>query len=173
MLTGDRVRLRAIEPSDAETMWRWHSDPEVMRWMSDGYPPSLAHLTKRLTERAPDSFEKLTLVVETVEGRAIGIVALRGAEPETGASELDLYLGEKDVWGQGYATDAMRLTCRYGFEKMRLHRISLTVVAENAAARRVYAKVGFVEEGRMREAFRRDGRWHDMILMSLLAGELR
>jgi RimJ/RimL family protein N-acetyltransferase len=46
------------------------------------------------------------------------------------------------------------------------------VVAENVAARRVYAKVGFVEEGRSREAFRRDGKWHDMILMGLLEHEL-
>ncbi|WP_405147791.1 GNAT family N-acetyltransferase [Sphaerisporangium sp. NBC_01403] len=173
MLFGDRVRLRALEPSDAETLWRWHNDPEVMRWMSDGYPPSLDHLTKDLRERAPDSFQSLTLFIETLDERTIGIVALRDAEPETGAAVLDIYLGEKDTWGQGYATDAMRVICRYGFEKMRLHRISLTVVAENAGARRVYEKVGFVEEGRMRQAFRRDGRWHDKILMSLLEGELR
>ncbi|MGI8333718.1 GNAT family N-acetyltransferase [Actinomadura scrupuli] len=167
------MRLRAVEPSDAETLWRWHSDPEVMRWMNDGYPPSLAHLTKRLAERTPDSFERVMLFVETAEGRPIGIVVLRDTEPETGAAELDIYLGEKDTWGQGYATDAMRVICRYGFEKMRLHRIWLTVVAENAAARRVYEKVGFLEEGRMRDAFRRDGRWHDLIVMGLLEGELR
>jgi RimJ/RimL family protein N-acetyltransferase len=46
------------------------------------------------------------------------------------------------------------------------------VVADNAAARHVYRKVGFVEEGRQRESFRRAGKWHDMILMSLLEGEL-
>jgi RimJ/RimL family protein N-acetyltransferase len=137
------------------------------------YPPSLAHTAKQLEERIPDSFEKLTLFIEALDGRTIGIVALRDAEPETGEAKLDIYLGEKDTWGRGYATDAMRVICRYGFEKMRLHRISLTVVAENAGARRVYEKVGFAEEGRMRDAFRRDGKWHDKILMSLLEGELR
>jgi len=71
----------------------------------------------------------------------------------------------------------MRVVCRYGFDMMRLHGISLWVAAENTGARHVYQKhvyqkVGFVEEGRMREAFRRDGKWHDVILMSLLEGEL-
>ena len=56
---------------------------------------------------------------------------------------------------------------------MRLHRISLTVVAENTGARKVYEKVGFVEEGRIREAFRRDGKWYDRIIMGLLEGDLR
>ncbi|GII52134.1 N-acetyltransferase [Planotetraspora thailandica] len=173
MLTGDRVRLRAIEPSDAEFLWRWHNDPEVMRWMDDPYPPSLARIAKDIGERDAGTYDNLVLMIETLAERTIGVVALRGAQPETGAAELDIYLGERDTWGQGYATDAMRVICRYGFEKMRLHRISLTAVAENAAARHVYQKVGFVEEGRLREAFRRDGKWHDMILMGLLEGELR
>jgi len=173
MVTGDRVQLRAIEPSDAETLWRWHSDPEVMRWMDAPYPPSLDLTRKQLEERDPDSYGNVNLMIETLDGRTIGIVALREAEPEIGEAMLDIYLGEKDTWGQGYATDAMRTICRYGFDKMRLHRISLTVIAENEAARRVYEKVGFVEEGRMREAFRRDGKWHAKVIMGLLEGELR
>ncbi len=67
----------------------------------------------------------------------------------------------------------MRTACRYGFERMRLHRITLTVVAENLAAQHIYRKIGFVDEGRLRDAFRRDGRWHDMLTMGLLEGELR
>ena len=54
------------------------------------------------------------------------LVRLRDAEPETGCAELDIYLGEKEYWGRGYAADAMRTICRYGFEKMRLHKITLT-----------------------------------------------
>lgn len=91
----------------------------------------------------------------------------------TGCAKPDIYLGEKDYWGRGYATDAMRTICRYGFEKMRLHKITLTVVTENHSARRVYEKVGFVTEGRLRQVFRRDGRWYDMFTMGLLEGELR
>jgi hypothetical protein len=32
------VKLRAMETSEAEAVWRWNNDPEVMRWMGDGYP---------------------------------------------------------------------------------------------------------------------------------------
>jgi len=141
--------------------------------MDAPYPPSLDLTRKQLEERDPDSYGNVNLMIETLDGRTIGIVALREAEPEIGEAMLDIYLGEKDTWGQGYATDAMRTICRYGFDKMRLHRISLTVIAENEAARRVYEKVGFVEEGRMREAFRRDGKWHAKVIMGLLEGELR
>ena len=172
-LSGERVVLRALEPEDADALWRWHNDPVVMRWMHDPYPSSLAQVRKELAERAPDGHASLTLMVEDGAGRTIGIVALHGAEPESGAAKLDIYLGEKNSWGQGFATDVMRTVCRYGFDKMRLHRIELSVADGNDAARRVYDKVGFVVEGRRREAFWRDGAWSDETVMGLLVGELR
>lgn len=174
MVLGDLVRLRPVEPSDAEAVWRWNHDPDVMRWMSDGYAQPLAQVRKRLEERPPNAYGDLLLGIEAAaEERLVGVVRLRDAEPERGCAELDIYIGEKGCWGRGYATDALRTVCRYGFEKMRLHKISLDVVTENHAAHHIYRKVGFVEEGRLRQVFRRDGQWYDMFLMGLLEGELR
>ena len=80
---------------------------------------------------------------------------------------------EREYWGRGFATDAVRTACRYGFHHMRLHKITLTVVTENEAAHHIYRKVGFVDEGRLRQAFRREDGWLDKFTMGLLAGELR
>ncbi|MEV0582020.1 GNAT family protein [Nonomuraea sp. NPDC050310] len=174
MLTGDLIRLRPLEPGDAEALWRWGSDPEVIRYMGAGQPESLAQLTKRHLERPTNTYSNTLLGAETLEtGKLIGAVRLRDAQPEIGDAELDIWIGEKDHWGRGFATDTMRTMCRYGFDELRLHRITLWVVAENVAARRVYEKVGFVQEGVARESFRRAGKWHDMVLMGLLEGELR
>jgi RimJ/RimL family protein N-acetyltransferase len=174
MVPGAGIRLRPMEPSDAEALWRWNSDPDVMRWMNDGYRQSLAHTVKRLEEREKNRYEAVLFGIETRDDATlIGLVHLHGAEPETGIAQIDLYIGEKDYWGRGYATDAMRTMCRFGFEQMRLHKIELTVVTENHAAHHVYRKLGFVDEGRLRQVFRRDGRWYDMYRMGLLEGELR
>ncbi|MEU9830928.1 GNAT family protein [Streptosporangium sp. NPDC048047] len=174
MLTGELVRLRPMEPSEAEHLWRWNSDPEVMRWMDEGYPQTLAQVARRCEDRPVNSYDDVLLGVETLDGgRLIGLVRLSDAQPEIGRATFDVYIGEKDCWGRGYATDATREMCRYGFGRMRLHSIELSVVTENVSAIHVYEKVGFVREGRLREVFRRDGRWYDMFLMSMLEGELR
>jgi RimJ/RimL family protein N-acetyltransferase len=163
-----------MEPSDAEALWRWNHDPEVMHWMDAGYAQTRATVEKWLQERPRNDYTDVLLGVEVTDSATlIGLVRLHGAEPEFGSAELDIYLGEKDHWGKGYATDAMRTVCRYGFGAMRLHRITLTVVAGNHAAHHIYRKVGFVDEGTLRQAFRRDGEWHDKITMGLLEGELR
>lgn len=174
MVRGGLVKLRAFEPAEAEALWRWYHDPEVTRWMSGGHPQSLASSIKRIEERPRNEYGNVLLGIETLEdGRLIGAVVLRDAEPETGCAELDIYIGEKEYWGRGFATDAMRTACRYGFEAMRLHKITLYVATENHAAHHVYRKVGFVEEGRLRQVHRLGGQWHDMFVMGLLEGELQ
>jgi RimJ/RimL family protein N-acetyltransferase len=171
---GDLVALRALEPPDAEPLWRWAQDPDVMRWMIDGYPQSLAQVRTMMEDRPRNGYGEAFFGIEALrDARLIGVVRLRDAQPETGCAELDIYLGEKEYWGQGYGTDAMRAICRFGFDKMRLHKITLTVVTENRAAHHIYQKLGFVDEGRLRSVFRRDGQWYDMFTMGLLEGELR
>ncbi|MDG4863351.1 GNAT family protein [Streptomyces sp. T-3] len=173
MILGERIGLRAMGPGDAEALWRWNHDPEVMRWMRDGYEQNLESVARWLAERPRNSYGDVVYGIEALEdSQLIGLVMLHEAEPETGIAEIDIYLGEKDYWGRGHATDAMRTMCRYGFEKMRLHKITLTVVAENVTAQHIYKKVGFVEEGRLRRCFRRDGQWHDMFTMGLFEEEL-
>jgi RimJ/RimL family protein N-acetyltransferase len=80
-------------------------------------------------------------------------------------------LGDKAYWNQGYGSEALRLLVQYGFETMRLHRIWLRVLATNPRAIRAYEKIGFVHEGRMREAQFAHGKHHDILLMSILRPE--
>ncbi|MDT7789756.1 MAG: hypothetical protein QOF58_8175 [Pseudonocardiales bacterium] len=173
MLIGDLVRLRPLEPEDADALYRWHNDENVMRWLQAYFHESLAGLRKRLADREENSYEKVTLCVETVEERkTIGIVALRDADPVNARGKVDIYIGEQEFWGGGYGTDALRTLCRYGFRTLRLHSIELTVVEANERAIRSYQKLGFQVDGRLRQAFHRDGEWHDELLMCVLADEL-
>lgn len=53
------------------------------------------------------------------------------------------------------------------------NKVKLHVITENHAAHRAYRKVGFVDEGRLRRAFRREGEWYDEFVMGLFPEELR
>ncbi|WP_336208453.1 GNAT family N-acetyltransferase [Nonomuraea sp. LPB2021202275-12-8] len=174
MLTGERVRLRALEPADSEPLWRWYHDPEVGRWMDAAPPISLAQNMEKGADRPRNTFEQMVLGIETIEGgRFIGYVSLGDTDLIQGEATLQsIAIGDRDHWGGGHATDALRVICRYAFEEMGLHRVTLWVVAANAAAVRVYEKVGFVVEGRRREAFRARGKRHDLLMMGLLESEL-
>jgi aminoglycoside 6'-N-acetyltransferase len=77
------------------------------------------------------------------------------------------------VHGQGLGADAVRTLARHLFDDVGHHRIEIDPAADNAAAIRCYEKVGFRPVGIMRGYERGpEGKWHDSLLMDLLAGEI-
>jgi len=74
-------------------------------------------------------------------------------------------------WGNGIMTEALSAICRFGFEQMGLHRIEADVSADNPASGRVLEKLGFKQEGRLREQYWEWGEFHDLLLYSLLRRE--
>lgn len=174
MIQGDLVRLRAIEPSDAPRMHRWVNDREVTRFLETGrYPVSLVS-EQAWAERAAQAsgFSDLLLAVETrADGLHIGNCGIHDASPEHRKGTLGIVIGEKEYWGRGYGTDAVRCLLRLAFQRMNLHRVELTVLDLNERARACYRKCGFVEEGRLRQDRFVDGRYVDTIVMGILREE--
>ena len=84
---------------------------------------------------------------------------------------MGIGIGERDCWGKGYGTDAMRVVLRFAFVELNLHRVGLNVFEYNPRAIRSYEKAGFVEEGRLRGFLHRNNRRWDLIFMGILRDE--
>jgi RimJ/RimL family protein N-acetyltransferase len=86
---------------------------------------------------------------------------------------LGIVIGDKNYWGQGYGTDAVRAVLRWAFDYLNLNRVWLTVYDYNERAFRCYAKCGFRHEGTMRQAKYADGEHHDELMMGILRDEFQ
>ena len=172
MILGEKVRMRAFEPEDAELCHRWMNDPEVIRFMSMRKPLSLPQ-ERQWVEQERDPMKDLAVMIETLDGQPIGSCGLHGINPTDRCAGLGISIGEKEYWGQGYGTDAMLTLCGFGFTQMNLHRIFLHALAENTRAIRCYENCGFQHEGRLRDAAFKHGRYHDVLVMGILAEEYR
>ena len=116
--------------------------------------------------------DSMTMAIHDREtGRLIGSCAFSQVDGENGSAMYHITIGEKDVWGRGYGTEATRLMLDHAFGSLGLHRIALTVFEFNERAIRAYRRCGFVVEGRARESIWRDGRWWDELAMSVLSSE--
>lgn len=98
----------------------------------------------------------------------MGVTSLVGIDYKNRNAECILDIGEKSKWGKGYGTEAMSLLLTYAFLELNLHRLSLRVFSTNEKAIHLYKKIGFVQEGRVKEAVFRNGEWIDSIYMGLL-----
>ena len=176
LLQGERVRLVAPNSeTDAELLARWSRDSEYMRLQSSwparpwSQKQSKEAVREWMEHEKPDAIE---FVIRTLaEERPIGAIELDGIRWPHGDAFVGVGIGERDCWGNGYGTDAMRVILRYAFAELNLHRVSLDVFEYNPRAIRSYEKAGFCVEGRERQALHRDGRRWDMIYMGILRQE--
>ncbi|KAM3470370.1 hypothetical protein MY8738_009776 [Beauveria namnaoensis] len=75
--------------------------------------------------------------------------------------------------GRGYGTEALRWLAGWTFAYGNMHSLFLQASSLNTKALHVYKKVGFVEDGRQREAVYMAGRWFDVVHMSILEQDWR
>jgi RimJ/RimL family protein N-acetyltransferase len=123
---------------------RLEQDPEVMRYLNGGRPtplePDADTKAGFLMPRGPD--DGLWVVVELQTGAFLGWVSLR---PQGEAGDLG-YRFSRDVWGQGYATEAASAVVADAFRRLGLSRIMAQTMAVNLASRRVMERLGMRHE---------------------------
>lgn len=180
LLQGELVRLVASNPEKiGPALARWRRDSEYWRLLADDpcYPYSpqkVREWVEKTTDEAvgKNTVENYMFAIETLEdGRLIGEIGLDGIQWAHGDAFVGIGIGERDFWGRGYGTDAMRVILRYAFTELNLQRVSLDVFEYNPRAFHSYEKVGFVVEGRARGALCREGRRWDLIYMGILRAE--
>jgi len=174
IIYGRRVRLRGAERSDLETFVEWVNDPEVTVGLTLFLPMSSVDEEKWFDNAMQRPQEEKPLVIDRKVGedwRVIGNSGFFDFDWVARSAEVGIMIGDKTVWNQGYGTDVMTLLLRHGFETLNLNRIYLRVYAENKRAIRTYEKVGFVHEGRMRQAVYKHGSYSDVLYMSVLREE--
>ena len=105
----------------------------------------------------------------------IGYIALTGLPPHQAhhrRSMIGITIAEP-YRGEGYGTEAIEWILEWGFQMAGLHRITIGCNGFNYGAKKLYERVGFVVEGRAREAMWWDGRWWDMWDLGMLVSEWR
>ena len=164
-LNGEKVTLRPMTESDWETLLRWNSDPEVL-WFSeddDVRSRSLEDVQGIYREVSQTGF---CFIIE-VDGRPIGecwlqqmnVDRILSRHPNRDCRRIDLTIGEKDQWGRGYGTDAIRTLTRFGFEEEGTDLIFGLAYDYNPRSRRAFEKAGYVENQRVEEPVGEKSRW--------------
>ena len=101
----------------------------------------------------------------------VGNCGLFGIDWQNRFAEIGIHIGEKGYWNQGFGTKAMLLILKHGFENLNLHRLWLRVFETNLRAVRSYEKAGFKQEGKFRQAQFINGKYVDVMIMSVLKTE--
>ena len=146
-LETERILLRQFTPDDVDCLYALDSDPEVMRYLTNGVPRSYAETKNETLPRHIAYYEKFAhfgvwAAIEKETGAFIGWFHFR---PDARNPEEDIELGYRLmrlVWDKGYATEVSRALIRKGFEELGVKRVTARAMKANVNSWRVMEKVG-------------------------------
>jgi RimJ/RimL family protein N-acetyltransferase len=170
---GALVRLRAIEPEDAETFHQWNADSEMARQVDFVWPPTSLVATRAWAQRmATQEFKGdiLCCAIETLAGELVGSINSHSTNHRTGTFGYGVAIGAEHR-GRGYAAEAVTLLLRYFFEELRYQKATVIVYADNVASIALHEKLGFQLEGRVRRMVYTRGEYFDQLFYGMTCEE--
>lgn len=173
VLKTERLVLRRLTLEDAEAVFAYARDPEVVRHL-----PWQVHLTLADTMTyvndvlAKQETSQVTAwaVIYKPEGMVVGSAGYNWWQPEHRRAEIGYVLARR-LWGKGLMTEAVREILNFGFSRMELNRIQAMCRAENPASARVMEHCGMKYEGLLRDYYWDKGVPHDFQIYSILERE--
>jgi RimJ/RimL family protein N-acetyltransferase len=172
-LDAPRVRLRWLTADDVDGLFDVFSDEGLARYWST---PALRERpeAEALLARIHEGFAGKTAfqwgVVRKDDGRLLGTCTLFCLHAANMRAELGYALASA-YWKKGYMTEALTAMLDYAFGTMRLRRLEADIDPRNESSMRLVAKLGFRQEGLLRERWNVAGEIQDSAFLGLLARE--
>ena len=158
-ISGAAVLLKRPSQEDVEKIERWDQDPDVS-------------LFREVSDSSSRDWESINFGIY-LKGNStlIGSIAISSIDTRNGHAEIGMAVGDKRHWGKGYGSDAVRVVLGYCFQQLGLNKVYLDVWEENERAIRCYLRCGFKKDGVLREHIKKDGNYHNKLVMSILRRE--
>ena len=164
--------IRETEFADYEFFARWETDPQVIKYLSFDEDRTYEDV---VTEALYNKFsaDKLDYTVVSREtGKPVGRIFISRLDRHSDSLDITkFYIGESELWGRGYGREIMNELLKYCFTFLHMERVTLDYYTGNKRASTRYESLGFKSEGVARNATRKDGRYYDLHLMSMLRAE--
>lgn len=172
---GEKIRLRGIEPSDAEIFFKWNMDSERARALDFVWPPISLELVKQQMEaQSKKQLENdcFHWVIEDLEHTPLGSISTHHCNPRDGTFSFGIDIAPEHR-RKGYASEAILLVLKYYFEELRYQKVTVPITSYNEVSLKLHKHLGFIEEGRLRRTVYTRGQYFDTIWVGMTVEEFR
>lgn len=169
-LESERLKYRQVTSEDVENIFKIYSDPEVAKY--DWYKPIATEdealsIINRYGKEFQNKEELTWGVARKYDNKIIGYCCLGSFNDDSRRSEIG-YGFNRDEWNKGYATEAIKVLVKFGFDIMNFNRIEATVTLGNDASVKALKKANFLQEGIVRERTIMKGKFEDDVILAII-----
>jgi diamine N-acetyltransferase len=171
VLKTEEISLRPFCQDDLDMLYQWGQDKQL-RFLAlmHPWPVTSDNYKQWLSQLMSDTSNKNVYFAAEVnqDRKFFGYFQLREINLIHRHAFLGIIIGNPEMRGRGYGKELMKLGLDYGFNMLGLHKISLEVVESNSNAIALYNSLGFVQEGKFKDHFFFDGKWHNVVRMAII-----
>jgi ribosomal-protein-alanine N-acetyltransferase len=169
-LESENLIFREVNLEDVDEIFKIYSDPEVAKY--DWYRPIVTRedalsIINRYKREFRDKEEITWGVARKNDNKIIGYCCFGNFNDASRRSEIG-YGFNRGEWNKGYATEAIKVLVKFGFEIMDFNRIEATVTLGNDASVRALKKANFLQEGIVRERSIMKGKFEDDVILAII-----
>ena len=175
----ETIRLQLIEISwdDLNDIHRLHSTPEVDEFNTLGLPENIdvtrEFIRPIIEEQTLSPRKSITWKIYLKDKEQfVGLAGMTLSNNKFRLGEI-YYKLLPEFWGMGYATEVSKALIKFGFEKLKLHKVEAGVATQNVASIRVLEKSGMTREGLRRKILPIRGEWVDNYHYAIVEDDLR
>lgn len=164
ILSNDGIRLRAPEVSDLDFLFRMENDESLWTVSCNSAPYSRRQLKSYIEDSIHDIFSEhqVRFVIEWRDN-VTGCIDLTDADALQARAQVGIAL-LPEFRGQGIASLALQMICRYAESRLRMHQLYALVPADNDSSLKLFRDNGFAEKGRLQEWLWAGERFDDVIV---------
>lgn len=167
MIVGKKVYLRPILKDDLPHLNRWKNDEETYKYLGGGFMPLSIDQQMKWLDSYIDTTgnNKRFIICEGESDQPIGMIGLYDINWIHRVCEIGIFIGDKQVRGKGYATEACQLLEHFASEYLNLRKIKLSVVSDNEQAIKLWNSLGYRKVGEYLEERFIEGSYRNLTIM--------
>ncbi|MEN6521450.1 MAG: GNAT family protein [Armatimonadota bacterium] len=169
----ERLILRPLAPQDVDFIYRHFSDEDVCRYLFDAEPLTSIDGAQAIIDfymSSEKNDRNRWCIINKESNKTIGTCGYHRWDKTNNIAELG-YDMERESWGHGYMQEALNAAFKAGFCNTNLNRIEAFTSVENERSIKILKRLGFTEEGIIRDKHYFRGEYYDHYCFSLLRRE--
>lgn len=168
-LQGKNIKLRAMEPSDIDTLYEWENAPDIWHYGETLTPFSKFHLEQFILNSNCNIYldRQLRLIITDIKGSSTGIIDLFDFDAHHRRAAIGILIA-KQHRNKGYATDALDAIIEYGKNVLSLHQLYCNITTDNETSIKLFKSKGFEVAGVKKQWKWINNQWKDEYTLQLI-----
>lgn len=168
-IEGERIYLREVRVEDVnDNYYRWMNDEEITAYTESRFKPySIEKLKDYVTKIDGQDNSVFLAIIERSKDKHVGNIKLGNINWIHRTGDIGIIIGEKNFWGKGYGSEAIKLITAYAFNKLNLHKVWAGCYEFNKGSIAAFKKAGFSKEGILKKHYFYNGEYIDGIILGV------